>query len=169
MALCESLLPEFDQEMANTRKVLERIPEEKLDWKAHDKSMTIKEIASHLANLPTWVILSLKEDSFDMAPKDGPAPKTPQLSSRKEVLDAFDKNVADARSAIAETGDADFMNNWSLLAGGETLLSMPKIAVLRSFVMNHSIHHRAQLGVYLRLNDVPVPAIYGPTADEGMM
>ena len=169
MALSETILPEFDLEMANTRKTLERIPVDNFDWKPHDKSWTIKELATHLANLPTWTILTLKEDSFDMAPKDGEPPKTPEVTTKNEMLEIFDKNVADAHAAIESASDEEFMKPWSLLSGGETLFSMPKIAVLRSFVMNHNIHHRAQLGVYLRLNDVPVPAIYGPTADEEMM
>ena len=169
MALSETILGEFDHEMANTRKTLERVPQDKLDWKPHDKSWTIKELATHLANLPSWTVLTLKKDSFDMAPKDGPPPKTPEVSTIQEMLEMFDKNVADAHSTIDSTSDAEFMKPWSLLSGGETLFSMPKIAVLRSFVMSHNIHHRAQLGVYLRLNDVPVPAIYGPTADEEMM
>jgi len=169
MALSETILPEFDLEMANTRKTLERIPVDNFDWKPHDKSWTIKELATHLANLPSWTILTLKEDSFDMAPKGGEPPKTPEVTTKNEMLEMFDKNVADAHAAIESASDEEFMKPWSLVSGGETLFSMPKIAVLRSFVMNHNIHHRAQLGVYLRLNDVPVPAIYGPTADEEMM
>ncbi len=169
MALSETILGEFDHEMANTRKTLERVPQDKFGWKPHDKSWSIKELATHLANLPSWTILTLKENLFDMAPKDAPPPKTPEVSTRQEMLEMFDKNVADAYAAIEKTSDEEFMKPWSLLSGGETLFSMPKIAVLRSFVMNHNIHHRAQLGVYLRLNDVPVPAIYGPTADEEMM
>ncbi len=169
MALSETILGEFEQEMANTRKTLERIPVDNFDWKPHDKSCTIKELATHRANLPSWTIPTLKEDSFDMAPKDGEPPKTPEVTTRNEMLEMFDKNVADAHAAIESASDEEFMKPWSLLSGGETLFSMPKIAVLRSFVMNHNIHHRAQLGVYLRLNDVPVPAIYGPTADEEMM
>lgn len=169
MALSETILPEFDHEMANTRKTLERVPQDKFGWKPHDKSWSLKELATHLANSPSWTVLILKEDSFDTAPKDGKPLKTPEVSTRFEMLEMFDKNVADAHDAIKSTGDEEFMRLWLLLSGGETLFSMPKIAVLRSFVMNHNIHHRAQLGVYLRLNDVPVPAIYGPTADEEMM
>ena len=169
MALNKSILPEFDNEMANTRKTLDRVPEDKFTWKPHDKSWTMKEIATHLANLPNWSVLALKGDSFDMAPKDGAPAKTPEATSKNEILEIFDKNVSDARAAIESTDDEEFMKPWALLSGGETIFSMPKIAVLRSFVMNHIIHHRAQLGVYLRLNDVAVPAIYGPTADEATM
>jgi uncharacterized damage-inducible protein DinB len=169
MGLSQSFLPEFDHEMANTRKVLERVSDETFTWKPHEKSFAMGELATHLSNIPSWTVLSLSQDSFDMAPKDAPAPKTPELHSRSEILEMFDKNVAEARAAIADASDELLMNTWSLLAGGEPIFTLPKIAVLRSFVMNHSIHHRAQLSVYLRLNDLPVPAIYGPSADEQQM
>ena len=166
MALKELLLPEFDQEMANTRKTLERVPEQKLGWKPHVKSYTMGSLASHLANIPSWVAMTFNQDSLDVAPKDGTTYTTPQAGSSKELLEFFDKNVAVARAVIAATGDEQYGKPWTLLAGGQTLLTMPKMAVLRSFVLNHNVHHRAQLGVYLRLNDLPVPAIYGPSADE---
>jgi uncharacterized damage-inducible protein DinB len=114
------------------------------------------------------MVLTIQQDSLDLAPGGVPAPTLPALNSRQELLAAFDKNVAAARSALAAASDAQLMKPWSLLRNGQTLMTVPKIAVLRLFVMNHSIHHRAQLGVYLRLNDVPVPALYGPSADEGM-
>jgi uncharacterized damage-inducible protein DinB len=169
MAISESLLPEFDQEMANTRKTLERVPEDKFAWKPHEKSWAMGGLATHLANLPSWAVLTLSQDSFDMAPPGGEPWKNPLASSRQELLEMFDKNIADARAAIAGASDERMFSPWSLLSGGNTLMTLPKIAVLRSFVMNHIIHHRAQLGVYLRLNDVPVPSIYGPSADEGAM
>ena len=168
MALSEALLPEFDQEMANTRQTLERVPEDKLGWKPHEKSGTMGWLATHLANIPGWVTFTLDNDSLDLAPPGGASVgPLPPANSRNELLEMFDKNVAAARVALAGAGDAQLAKSWSLLKGGKTVLSMPRIAVLRSFVMNHSIHHRAQLGVYLRLNNVPVPAIYGPSADEG--
>lgn len=166
MGLSESLLPEFDHEMANTRKTLERVPDEKFAWKPHEKSFPMGNLAGHLANLPSWGILTISSDSFDMAPGGQPL-KTPELSSTKDMLAKFDENVAATRSAIAGASDADLFKTWTLMSNGNTILTMPKIAVLRSFVMNHMIHHRAQLGVYLRLNDIPVPSIYGPSADEG--
>ncbi len=169
MAISESLLPEFDQEMANTRKTLERVPEDKFDWKPHEKSFAMGGLATHLANLPSWAVLTLNQDEFDMAPPGGEPWKLPEANSRQELLEMFDKNVTDARAAIAGASDERMFSPWSLLSGGNTLMTMPKIAVLRSFVMNHIIHHRAQLGVYLRLNDIPVPSIYGPSADEGAM
>jgi uncharacterized damage-inducible protein DinB len=168
MSISDTLLPEFDHEMANTRKTLERIPEDKFDWKPHEKSTTMGGLGSHLANLPSWASLSLNEDSFDMHPPDGPPARTPQATSLTELLETFDKNLATAREAIAGASDEQFSKTWSLLSGGKEIFTLPRINVLRSFVMNHIIHHRAQLGVYLRLNDVPVPSIYGPSADEGM-
>jgi uncharacterized damage-inducible protein DinB len=169
MKISEMFLPEFDQEMANTRRTLERIPEDKLDWKPHEKSMPLGRLAGHLAELAGWTTATLKQDTFDFQPPGAP-PMQPFIpKSRKEVLDAFDKGTKEARAAIAESSDEHLMKNWSLLSGGKTLMTMPRTAVLRSFVMNHVIHHRAQLGVYLRLNNIPVPSIYGPSADEGQL
>jgi uncharacterized damage-inducible protein DinB len=165
MKLSESLLPEFDQETANTRKTLERVPEEKFDWKPHNKSFSMLKLATHIATLPGWTAITLNQDFLDVSrPFTPPVPKT-----RGDLLDLFDKSAAEARSTIAATPDEVFFQPWSLKNGTATVFTMPKIAVLRSFVMNHSIHHRAQLGVYLRLNDVPVPGLYGPSADDAGM
>jgi uncharacterized damage-inducible protein DinB len=169
MALSQALLPEFDHEMDNTRKTLERVPEDKFDWKPHEKSTPLGGLATHIANLPGWASLTIKQSEFDLAPPGQGPIKVPQATSRQEVLDAFDQNRAAGREALAAASDEQLMGSWSLLSGGNTLMTLPRIAVLRSFVMNHIIHHRAQLGVYLRLLDVPVPSIYGPSADEGMM
>lgn len=166
MALNQALLPEFDHEMANTRKTLERVPDGKFSWQPHPKSMTLGRLASHLADIPSWVPVTLKENSIDVNPPGGSQRQTAQLGSRKELLEQFDKNVAAARSALAAATDEQLMQPWTLLNGGKTVFTLPKIATYRGFVMSHSIHHRAQLGVYLRLNDVPVPSIYGPSADE---
>lgn len=166
MALSKSLLPEFDMEMANTRKTLERVPDEKFGWKPHDKSMPMGGLATHLANLPSWGSLTLSSDSFDLAPGGTPV-KTPELNSTADVLRTFDANVAATRAAIESASEEAFFQKWSLLSNGKTLMTMPKVAVMRGFVLNHMIHHRAQLGVYLRLNDIAVPSIYGPSADEG--
>jgi len=167
MKIGEKLLPEFDHEMANTRKTLERVPEEKFAWKPHEKSMPMGRLASHIAEIPGWVSFTLDRDSFDTNPPGGQTGYQPMLAtSRKELLEAFDRNIPAARAALAGVEDEKIMQPWSLLSGGKVVFSMPKIAVLRSFIMNHLIHHRAQLGVYLRLNDVPVPALYGPSADE---
>ncbi len=169
MGLSEALLPEFDNEMANTRKSLERVPEDKLAWKPHEKSGTMGWLATHLANLPGWAVSTIESDSLDLAPQGVPTRPIPTAKSRKEILEMFDKNIAAARAAIAGANDEYLKKPWTLLFGGKTVFTMPRIAVLRNAVMNHSIHHRAQLGVYLRLNNVPVPAIYGPSADEGGM
>lgn len=162
----EAILPEFDQEMASTRKVLERIPDDKLEWKAHPKSHTIGWNANHLAEMPGWVEGTLSETSFDVAPVEGKPYRTPTLQSRQEILELFDRNVAAARRAIESVSDDAVNVSWSLLQGGKPLLTMPRSAVIRSFVINHSIHHRAHVCVYLRLNDVPVPGMYGPSGDE---
>ncbi len=168
MGLSDALLPEFDQEMKNTRRTLERVPEDKLGWKPHEKSWAMGGLATHIANLVTWANRAIEADFVDLAPRGVPIPPMVAVKSRKELMEMFDKNVVAARTAIAGASDAHLMKPWSLLRNGETILNLPRIAVLRGFVMNHSIHHRAQLGVNLRLNDVPVPAIYGPSADEGM-
>jgi uncharacterized damage-inducible protein DinB len=165
MAINQSLLPEFDHEMANTRKTLERVPDEKLTWKPHEKSFPMGALATHIANLPSWGSLALDSDSFDMRPGGQPV-KTPEVNSREAMLEMFDKNIKATRAAIEGASDEDFFKPWALLSNGDAMFTMPKIAMLRSFVMNHIIHHRAQLGVYLRLNDIPVPSIYGPSADE---
>lgn len=169
MNISKSLLAEFDNEMANTRRTLERIPADKLTWKPHEKSWPMGGLGTHLANLPGWTLHTLNEDSLDIAPPDSPLPKMPQANSVADILVIFDKNVGEARSEIAAASDNKFFQPWTLLSGGNTVFTMPRITVLRNFVLNHSIHHRAQLGVYLLLNDIPVPAIYGPSADEGDM
>jgi uncharacterized damage-inducible protein DinB len=167
MALKEALLPEFDQEMSNTRKTLERIPDDKFGWKPHPKSGTMGWLAAHLANIPGWTAPTIGTDQLDVAPAEGPRYEMPQPQSRQGILELFDSNVAAARKAIAETNDAHLLQPWTLLATGKQIFTLPRIGAIRGFIMNHSIHHRAQLGVYLRLNDIPVPAIYGPSADEG--
>ncbi|MBI4444752.1 MAG: DinB family protein [Acidobacteria bacterium] len=167
MRISEALLVEFDTEMAHTRKTLERLPEARLAWKPHEKSPSMGWLANHVAQLPGWTVMALTQNSIDIAPVGQSAPQMPELASRQEILEAFDKNVRDARAAIASAKDDDFVQPWTLLKGGQALFTLSRMMVIRNFIMNHSIHHRAQLGVYLRLNNVPVPAIYGPSADEG--
>lgn len=169
MQLSKSLLPEFDHEMAGTRRTLERVPNDKLDWSPHDRSFSLRDLATHVANLPTWTPIIIAEASFDMAPPGGDAPRATPASSADELVETFDRNIAAARAALEGATDERLLEPWSLLKGGETVFTMPRIAVLRTFLMNHTIHHRAQLGVYLRLLDVPVPSLYGPTADESTM
>jgi len=165
MPLNQALLPEFDHEMKNTRKSLERVPDNRLGWKPHKKSSTLAGLATHLSMINGWAEAIVAQDSFDV--KDSPPAQ--ELKSRAEILGAFDKNVVSARKAIAGASDEQLMKPWSLLSSGKTIFTLPRVAVLRSFILNHTIHHRAQLGVYLRLNDVPVPSIYGPSADKGQM
>jgi uncharacterized damage-inducible protein DinB len=166
MTYAETVLPEFDQEMANTRKVLERIPDGKLDWKPHPKSHTIGWNANHLANLPDWLVHTLTKPSLDIAPVGGEPYKIPTLASRAEILEIFDRNVTAAREAIMAATDQDMGSMWTLSRAGKPIFTMPRSAVVRSFVLNHIIHHRAILCVYLRLNDIPVPGMYGPSGDE---
>ena len=166
MPITDALLPEFDQEMANTRKVLERCPEEKFAWKPHPKSWPMANLATHIANMTGWAVDTIQKDSFDYAPPGAPPFKEEPVKTRAELLSRFDKNVQAARTALAAASDEHMMKPWSLLAGGKAIFTMPRAVIIRSMILNHTIHHRAQLGVYLRLNDIPVPAIYGPTADD---
>ena len=166
MNYVEMILPEFEQEMASTRKLLERIPNDKLGWKPHTKSNSIGWNANHVAEIPGWIEGVLERDSWDFAPVDGPAYRTPELGSVAEILDMFDRNVQAARRAIQAVREEAMEDDWSLLEGGKTLLTMPRHLVMRMFVLNHIIHHRAHLCVYLRLNDCPVPGMYGPSADD---
>jgi len=166
MKISESLLPEFDQEMANTRKVLERYPAAKSSWKPHPKSFEFGALAAHIANMAEWASLTLKVDSFDYAPPGAPPYETPKFATTDALVAAFDKSVQEARTALAAADDAQMMAPWSLMAGGHVVMTMPRAAVVRTFVMNHIIHHRAQMTVYLRMNEIPVPSLYGPSADE---
>jgi uncharacterized damage-inducible protein DinB len=163
MSIAQSLLPEFDHEMANTRKTLERVAENKLDYKPDPKSMSLGVLASHVAEMVGWLPSMMQGPELDIPPDFKPFLAT----SRKELLDTFDKNVAGSRAALAAAGDQALMQEWSLKFGGNAMFSMPRIAVYRSMIMNHVIHHRAQLTVYFRLNGIPVPGLYGPSADEG--
>jgi len=162
----DTLLPEFDEEMANTRKVLERLPDDKLDWQPHPKSHTIGWNANHVTDMVNWLVAVLTQPSFDVAPVGGEPYVFPKLTSRQEILDLFDRNVAAARQAIAEAKDEDMGHPWSLSQAGHVIFTMPRSVVVRRVILNHIIHHRAHICVYLRLNDVPVPGMYGPSGDE---
>jgi uncharacterized damage-inducible protein DinB len=169
MTQSAQLLPEFDQEMAATRRTLERIPEAKLTWKPHDKSMPLGRLAGHIAELVGMGVLVMKEDSLDFAARRAAEPgiKPTVAESQKHVVELFDKNVAALRPAIAGATDEQWARTWTLSAGERKFYEGSRLGAMRRMVMNHIIHHRAQLGVYLRLNDVPVPSVYGPSADEG--
>ena len=166
MSIAQSMLPEFDHEMANTRRTLERIPEDKLSYKPDPKSMSLGQLASHIVEMTGWGTMTLQTDSMNM----DPGSHTPLvLTSREQALHEFDKNAKGLRAALSSAKDEDMMKTWTLTIAGNPLFSMPRVAVMRSMIMNHIIHHRAQLTVYYRLTGVPVPALYGPSADEGAM
>jgi uncharacterized damage-inducible protein DinB len=168
VTISEAMLPEFDREMELTRRTLERVPDDRLAWKPHEKSMTMGRLAQHLSEIPGWVDLTINRESIDIAPPGGPPYQPPPVTSVRDMLEGFDKGVASARRAIAGATDDHLLKPWSMLAGGEVKWTLPRATVLRAYILNHLIHHRAQLGVYLRLNDIPVPATYGPSADEEM-
>ena len=166
MNYAATILPDFDREMANTRRVLERVPEDKLDWQIHPKSHTIGWNANHLAEIAGWVEGALTAPSWDIAPIGGEPYQSPKLTSRQGILDLFDRNVAKARKAIAVVQDDQMMQPWSLLTAGTPFFTLSRATMLRSFVLNHLIHHRAILCVYLHLNNIPVPGMYDPSGDE---
>ena len=162
MSIGESLLSEFDQEMATTRRLLERVPGDKGQWKPHAKSFALGHLAQLVARMPGWLTSVLRTTELDLGSFRGYT-----LESTTALLDDFDKNVREAREALASAKDADFGVPWSLRHGARVFYTQPRAAILRQNV-NHLIHHRGQLTVYLRLLDVPIPSIYGPTADEPM-
>jgi uncharacterized damage-inducible protein DinB len=163
MALKDGVLAEFDHEMASTRKLLERLPDDKLPWKPHEKSMSLGGLGTHLGNIPNWGHIILNERSYDL---DEAPPPLDALGSRAAIVSAFDASAGRVRPSL-DRSDADLLEMWSLRRGGREMFSMPRLAAFRTFVLYHTVHHRGQLSVYLRLNDIPVPAVYGPTADEG--
>lgn len=167
MSIAQSMLPEFDHEMATTRRVLERVPEADAAWQPHAKSMTLGQIAAHIASAPFYCTAAMSHDEFDVAPPGGEAMKMPGFSTTAALVESFDATVRDAREALAGASDEQLMQPWTLKSGGHTIFTLPRVAIIRSMALNHIIHHRGQLSVYLRLRDVPVPSIYGPSADEG--
>ncbi|MEE8586296.1 MAG: DinB family protein [Acidobacteriota bacterium] len=162
MSIIDPMIAEFQHEASLTRKALERVPDDKLDWKPHQKSMSMGRLASHLAEIPHWLGAVLDMDEFTM-PEDY---KPFAAGSQAELLETFDANVTGGVEAMTGQPDDKLRAVWKMTAGGKILVEMPRVAALRGFIFNHAIHHRAQLTVYLRLNDIPVPSIYGPSADE---
>jgi uncharacterized damage-inducible protein DinB len=162
MPIAETLLPEFDLEMATTRRLLERVPSEKGEWKPHLKSFSLGHLTQLVARMPGWVTSTLENTELNLSDFKGYS-----YEKTETLLAEFDTHVREARAAIAASKDADFMVPWSLKRGSEVFFTLPRAAVVRSHI-NHLIHHRGQLTVYLRLLDVPLPSIYGPTADERM-
>jgi uncharacterized damage-inducible protein DinB len=165
MAIKDGLLPEYDHEMATTRRLLDRVPEADLAWRPHDKSMALGELAGHIANIPWWCQIVLERPAFDVSPGGVDLHQKAPVSVA-ELLSGFDAKVTAARTALAAASDAEMQLPWTLKHADQEVFTMPRAAVLRSFVLNHLIHHRGQLSVYLRLKNVAVPPIYGPTADE---
>ena len=163
--ISEQVLPEFDREMATTRTVLELVRDEDADWQPHMKSFSMGKLAVHIANLPRWARLALHATEYDMNPPGGSDEPPRTYESTSALLEEFDTNVQAAHDAIASASDEDFMQGWTLKSGGHEVFTQPRVGVLRSFVMNHIYHHRGQLTVYLRLRDIPLPMVYGPTAD----
>ena len=163
MAMRDMILPEFDQEMANTRKMLERIPEDRYHYQPHPKSWQTTRLAGHVADIPGWGTHVMQTEVLELKPDDL---KPFEPTTRQELLDKFDQCTREAHDSIAAATDEQLNAIWSMRYEGKTIMTMPRVAVLRSVILNHLIHHRAQLGVYLRLMDVSVPGMYGPSADE---
>lgn len=164
MSIKDSLLPEFDHEMATTRRVLDRVPEAEFAWKPHDKSMSLGQLAGHIANIPFWCSMTLDRIVLDLDSIADTRPSAPL--SRDALLKEFDSKVTAARALLSTRTDPELLAPWTLKKGTEEFFTLPRISAIRSFVMNHMIHHRGQLTVYLRLRNIPVPPVYGPTADE---
>jgi uncharacterized damage-inducible protein DinB len=161
MNIRDSILAELDQEAQTTKRVLDRVPEDRLSWKPHKKAFSLGQLALHIATLPGGVVAIATPDSIE-----APNFSRPEAKSRKEVLDAFTNSLETAKEGLSKMDDARLMGTWNLTRGGKVVLSMPRIAFLRSILLNHNYHHRGQLSVYLRILNVPVPSIYGPSADE---
>jgi uncharacterized damage-inducible protein DinB len=161
MRLVDSILMEIDQEAQTTKRVLDRIPEDKLAWKPHPKAFSLGQLALHIASVPGSVAAAAVPDSMEAPNFSQPEPK-----SRQEVLDTFSKGLESAKDTLKKMDDARLMSMWSLTKNGKVLMSIPRIGFIRSILMNHNYHHRGQLSVYLRMLNVPVPSIYGPSADE---
>ena len=166
--ISDLLLPEFDEEMATTRRVLERVPdgEGQGEWRPHPKSFPMAHLAQLVAMMPSWVSMMMRETEVDIAPKERPAGSGYTIEKTATLLAMFDKNVAEGRAALAAAPDEAWDVEWTMKAAGQVVQQKSRYQMLRTGVLNHLVHHRAQLGVYLRLVDVPVPSMYGPTADE---
>ena len=164
MPLIDSLLPEFDREMGLTRRALERVPDGQFEWRPHSTSVTLGRLAEHLTEMPQWATITMTLSKFEMT-KDR-APDYVRPATRATVLAQFDSYLKIGRGHVAGKTDGELLASWTLTGGGKEVFTMPKIAVMRNFVLNHMIHHRGQLTVYLRMLAIPVPSIYGPSGDE---
>ena len=166
MPIIDAFLAELEHESATTRRLLERVPEEKMGWKPHEKSMTLSRLSGHIAELPGWSKTILADDEFHIDRESRHGYRAHQPETTAELLRVHDENVAGYRAAAEGVSDEHLRGHWRMLGGGKVLLDLKRAVALRSFVMNHLIHHRGQLSVYLRLLDVPLPPTYGPTADD---
>jgi uncharacterized damage-inducible protein DinB len=167
MSVAEKLVPEFDEEFATTRKFLELVPDDKLTWKPHEKSMELGRLAWHLADFPEWCRDTLKQESMRMTEADAEkAMHGWKGKKRADILARFDNALPEARAMLGKASDRDLERHWKMEWGGETIIDSPKEQVLRKWVLGHMIHHRAQIGMYLRLNGIAIPGAYGPSADE---
>ena len=162
MALIDGMLQELDQEARTTRRVLERVPENQLTWRPHQKARTLGELAMHVAIVPGAVAELISSPS----PAQVPTFTDPSLNSASELIPALDQSIGKARRALSGMDDAALMSTWRLMQGERELFAVPRVALLRSIMLNHWYHHRGQLSVYLRELDIPIPSIYGPSADE---
>lgn len=166
MSILDWLIPEYDDEMAATRRMLQRVPLDDPKWKPHEKSMELGYLAYLVATLPGWTAMVLRQTELDLQPKPGKSWEDDAPSTNDGLLALFDRNAKEGREALLEATEESFQVPWTLKMGDRELSTDPRWVVYRRSVMNHLAHHRAQLGVYLRLLDVPVPAVYGPSADE---
>lgn len=164
MTLKETVLSEFDDEMAMTRRLLERLPDGSLEWKPHERSMSLGELATHLAHIPRWGTSILERDGYDLDHAD--KNDAVALTSTAAVLETFDRHAAGVRRTLVDRGDGELVAPWSLNRGEHLIMSLPRVSALRRFVLNHLVHHRGQLTVYLRMQNVPLPPLYGSSADE---
>jgi uncharacterized damage-inducible protein DinB len=167
MTTAEKLLPEFDQEFGLTRKFLDLVPDDKLTWKPHEKSMELGRLAWHIADFPEWCRSTLANDILKMTEEDGDKARDEwRDKTRADMLSRFDRDLPGARAAVQKATEADMAHHWKMEWAGQTIIDSPRDEVYRKWVMNHMIHHRAQLGVYFRLNGIAIPGSYGPSADE---
>jgi len=165
MSFAGILLPEFDHEMASTRALLERVPEADAEWRPHPKSYSLGDLAAHIARIPQWGRYVFEQPELDFGAPANAALARARFTTTAELMDRFDSNVREARTALAAAPDESMRTKWALRNGETTIFSLPRAAVFRGFILSHMIHHRGQLSVYLRLRDVALPSIYGPTAD----
>jgi uncharacterized damage-inducible protein DinB len=163
MPINQSLIAELQHEGLGTRKLLERVKEDTYSYQPHEKSMTLLKLASHVAEIPSWLEPTVQLGEMDFAKMDY---KPPVVQNNKDLLDLFDNSLKIGVEALKKADDANLMETWTAKNNGAVVFAMPRVQVVRSMIMNHLVHHRAQLGVYLRMTDVPLPSIYGPTADE---